>query len=43
MVSQGNAGAALDFRIIIPPIMRVLENSHPTQLTPIVGGAWSAE
>ena len=43
MVSQGNAGAALDFRIIIPPIMRVLENSHPTQLTPIVGGDWSAE
>ena len=25
----GNANAALDFRIVIPPIMRVLENSHP--------------
>ena len=42
-VSQGNAGASLDFRIIIPPIMQVLENSHPTQLTPVVGGDWSAE
>lgn len=24
---------ALDFRIIVPPVMRVLENSHPPQLT----------
>ncbi|WP_066258651.1 hypothetical protein [Hydrogenophaga flava] len=24
---------ALDFRIVIPPVMRVLENSHPPQLT----------
>lgn len=24
---------ALDFRIVIPPVMRVLENSHPLQLT----------
>lgn len=27
------ASGALDFRIIIPPVMRVLENSHPPQLT----------
>jgi hypothetical protein len=32
LVSQGRSGAALDFRIVIPPIMRVLENSHPLQL-----------
>ncbi|MES2842274.1 MAG: hypothetical protein V4794_18510 [Pseudomonadota bacterium] len=43
MVIQGNAGASLDFRIIIPPIMRVLENSHPTQMDPLAGGDWSAE
>ncbi|MDZ4123566.1 MAG: hypothetical protein U1E02_05220 [Hydrogenophaga sp.] len=43
LVKQGRAGASLDFRIIIPPIMRVLENSHPSQLVPVVGGDWSAE
>ncbi|MDO9638468.1 MAG: hypothetical protein Q7J44_07995 [Pseudotabrizicola sp.] len=43
LVTQGRAGASLDFRIIIPPIMRVLENSHPSQLVPVVGGDWSAE
>lgn len=43
LVSQGNASGALDFRIIIPPIMRVLENSHPTQLDAHADGDWSAE
>lgn len=26
------ASAGLDFRIVIPPVMRLLENSHPAQL-----------
>lgn len=43
VVTQGGSGASLDFRIIIPPIMRVLENSHPVQMEPVVGGDWSAE
>jgi hypothetical protein len=28
----GKASAALDFRIIIPPVMQVVENSHPREL-----------
>lgn len=43
LVSQGKASASLDFRIIIPPIVRVIENSHPVQLDPEIGGDWSAE
>jgi hypothetical protein len=43
MITQGNSGASLDFRIIIPPIMRVLENSHPRQLDTIADGKASAE
>lgn len=43
LVHQGKAGASLDFRIIIPPIMRVLENSHPQQLDTSSGGETSAE
>lgn len=39
----GNASAALDFRIIIPPIMRVLENSHPLQLAADADGTLGAE
>lgn len=39
----GNASAALDFRIIIPPIMRVLENSHPQQLAADADGTLGAE
>ncbi|MFC3681983.1 hypothetical protein [Hydrogenophaga luteola] len=31
--SAPTASGALDFRIVIPPVMRVLENSHPPQLT----------
>lgn len=41
--SRGNASAALDFRIIIPPIMRVLENTHPSQLDAEADGDWSAQ
>lgn len=43
MVHQGKAGASLDFRIIIPPIMRVLENSHPQSLDAEASGDWSAQ
>ena len=39
----GNANAALDFRIVIPPIMRVLENSHPQQLAAGGDGTLGAE
>lgn len=35
----GKASAALDFRIIIPPVMRVLENSHPSELQADPSGA----
>lgn len=43
VVSQGSAGASLDFRIIVPPIMRVLENSHPTQVDASANGDWNAQ
>lgn len=43
LVNQGKAGAALDFRIIIPPVLRVLENSHPRQLDTFADGETSAE
>jgi hypothetical protein len=39
----GNASASLDFRIIIPPIMRVLENSHPTELQADANGTLSGQ
>ncbi len=42
-VNQHRASASIDIRIVVPPIMRVLENSHPSQLVPAVGGDWSAE
>ena len=42
-VNQHSASASIDIRIVVPPIMRVLENSHPSQLVPAVGGDWSAE
>ncbi len=35
--------AGLDFRIVIPPVVRVLENSHPLRLAAEAGGDWSAE
>lgn len=37
--SAPTASGALDFRIIIPPVMRVLENSHPPQLTSDADGS----
>ncbi|WP_332748236.1 hypothetical protein [Hydrogenophaga sp.] len=43
VVIQRNAGASLDIRIIIPPIMRVLENSHPRQLDTFADGKVSAQ
>lgn len=43
LVREGSAGAALDFRIVIPPIMRVLENSHPRQLDTSATGEARAE
>jgi len=36
------ASAALDFRIVIPPVMQVLENSHPRQLEAFAAGEASA-
>lgn len=43
VTGRGNASAALDFRIIVPPIMRVLENSHPNELGAEAGGDWSGQ
>ena len=43
LVHQGKAGASLEFRIIIPPIMRVLENSHPVLMDAEADGDWSAQ
>ncbi len=43
LVNQQSASASIDIRIVVPPIMRVLENSHPTQMDPMLGGDWSAE
>lgn len=43
VVGSGNASATLNFRIVIPPVMRVLENSHPEQLATGEGGALSAQ
>ncbi len=42
VVGNGNASATLNFRIVIPPLMRVLENSHPEQLAASENGALSA-
>jgi hypothetical protein len=36
------ASGSLDFRIIIPPVMRVLENSHPGQLDTGADGSLGA-
>jgi len=43
LMNQGKASAALDFRIIIPPMMQVLENSHPRQLDTFADGKASAQ
>ncbi|QHE88533.1 hypothetical protein [Hydrogenophaga sp. BPS33] len=43
LTTQGSASASLQLRIIIPPVMRVMENSHPQLLDTSVGGEASAE
>lgn len=43
VVGSGNASATLNFRIVIPPVMRVLENSHPDQLAVDASGVPSAQ
>jgi hypothetical protein len=40
---QPGPSAALDFRIIIPPVMRVLEHSHPSKLDANADGTLGAE
>jgi len=37
------ASASVDIRIVVPPVMQVLENSHPVQLGVSVDGQWSAQ
>lgn len=37
------ASATLNFRIVIPPMMKIMENSHPPQLDAGTDGALSAE
>jgi len=39
----GQASATLNFRIVIPPVMRVLENSHPPELQTGPAGRLSGE
>ncbi len=42
--SQANSvSGSLDFRIVIPPIIRVLENSHPDSLNANADGAWNGQ
>lgn len=36
---SGKASASVHFRIVIPAVMRVLENSHPAQLQPTTDGS----
>ena len=43
VAGPAGASASLRISITVPPVVRVLENSHPTQLIPVVGGDWSAE
>jgi hypothetical protein len=40
--TEPGTSAALDFRIVIPAVMRVLENSHPWQLDAGVDGSLAA-
>lgn len=41
--SNSGASASVDIRIVVPPVMQVLENSHPSQLGVAVDGQWSAQ
>ncbi|MGE0350780.1 hypothetical protein [Hydrogenophaga sp.] len=43
LASTGKASATLELRIIIPPVMQVLENSHPLRMDAEASGDWSAE
>lgn len=43
LASTGKASATLELRIVIPPVMRVLENSHPVRMDAEASGDWSAE
>ena len=36
--ASGKASASLNFRIVTPPVMRVLENSHPDRVAFDEGG-----
>lgn len=38
-----NASASLNLRVVIPPVMRVLENSHPLELSAGADGALNAQ
>lgn len=37
------SSASVDIRIVVPPVMQVLENSHPAQLGVSEDGQWSAQ
>lgn len=37
------ASASVDIRIVVPPVMQVLENSHPSLLGVPVDGQWNAQ
>lgn len=43
LVQRGQASAAQEFRIVVPRVLRVLENSHPVRLDAEADGGWSAE
>lgn len=42
-IGSGNADAALNFRIVIPAVIHVLENSHPHEIIASASGALSAQ
>ena len=37
------SSASVDIRIVVPPVMQVLENTHPSQLGVAVDGQWNAQ
>jgi hypothetical protein len=41
--NHGGASASVDIRIVVPAVMQVIENSHPTQLGVAVDGRWTAQ
>lgn len=41
--NKAGASASLRIQIVIPPVMRVLENSHPAQLDASGAGDWTAQ